>query len=423
VTELDWYCPLDKNRTEIARYALGLLPSLEASFKELRLFHEAGDDLTVDRRYQTHQYTDTVQTSSMAVYHFGNNSQHREIYRVAKDNPGIVVLHDCCLHGLALSLSIDSNVDFDWADEMLCHYGEDARPFVDSYQRSEIGWEILAESHALFEPFIQSSLGVIVHSQYAYDKVMPKASMPVRLLQLPFKSAHSLNVANYQADKYVIVFCGHAGPNRRVEQFIEALAGISDPEKFELHVYGNIDGSRPIINAAQRFGIEQQVEMKGFVTDYELDEALSSAHLAINLRYPTMGEASASQLRLWDHELPTFVTDIGWYSERGDNSVIKISIDHEIDGIRRELERFLIDPDKYQQIGKEGNRVLKRDHQPESYVQQFVSFVDDATRYRFQYSALVDGVVSDISELCDTETAAELFRDALRQAHRVVCLK
>ena len=38
--------------------------------------------------------------------------------------------------------------------------------------------------------------------------------------------------------------------------------------------------------------------------------------LLINLRYPTMGEASLSQLRIWRHALPSMVTQVGWHEEQ-----------------------------------------------------------------------------------------------------------
>ena len=50
----------------------------------------------------------------------------------------------------------------------------------------------------------------------------------------------------------------------------------------------------------------------GFTSEKKLDEALSQAHLAINLRYPTMGEAW-SQLRIWAHASQSG-SQVGWYA-------------------------------------------------------------------------------------------------------------
>ena len=55
--------------------------------------------------------------------------------------------------------------------------------------------------------------------------------------------------------------------------------------------------------------MERLVKIHGYVRD--LDERLAEADLAVNLRYPSMGEASAAQLRIWDHALPSLVTERG----------------------------------------------------------------------------------------------------------------
>ena len=55
-------------------------------------------------------------------------------------------------------------------------------------------------------------------------------------------------------------------------------------------------------------GLRERVTFHGYVSEAELEAALDDADLAVNLRYPTMGEASGSQLRIWDHALPSLVT-------------------------------------------------------------------------------------------------------------------
>ena len=57
--------------------------------------------------------------------------------------------------------------------------------------------------------------------------------------------------------------------------------------------------------------LQDIVTLHGFVPAEALEAALASAHLAINFRFPTMGEASVSQLQIWDHALPSLVTRVG----------------------------------------------------------------------------------------------------------------
>lgn len=41
---------------------------------------------------------------------------------------------------------------------------------------------------------------------------------------------------------------------------------------------------------------------------------LAHSDMALNIRYPSMEEASFSQLRIWEHALPAIVTRVGWYA-------------------------------------------------------------------------------------------------------------
>jgi hypothetical protein len=79
---------------------------------------------------------------------------------------------------------------------------------------------------------------------------------------------------------------------------MEAWGQLPEPGAICLDLFGNISNSRQLLQYAEHFGVADHIRLRGYVSDTQLDEALHSADFAINLRWPTMGEASASQLRL-----------------------------------------------------------------------------------------------------------------------------
>ena len=112
-----------------------------------------------------------------------------------------------------------------------------------------------------------------------------------------------------------------------------------------------------------------------------LEAALASAHLAINLRFPTMGEASVSQLQIWAHALPSLVTRVGWYATLPQETVAFVRPEHEIIDIQAHLRAFVDDPRRYVQMGEDGHRFLQAYHTPGAYVQAIIDAVRDAEAF------------------------------------------
>jgi hypothetical protein len=95
-----------------------------------------------------------------------------------------------------------------------------------------------------------------------------------------------------------------------------------------------------------------------------------------------MGEASVSQLQIWDHALPSLVTRVGWYAGLPEGTVAWVRPDHEIADIRSHLSAFLADPMRYALVGEQGRRLLETRHTPEAYAQALVDLVGQGEAFR-----------------------------------------
>jgi ubiquinone/menaquinone biosynthesis C-methylase UbiE len=95
-----------------------------------------------------------------------------------------------------------------------------------------------------------------------------------------------------------------------------------------------------------------------------------------------MGEASLSQLQMWDHALPTLVTRVGWYATFPDSAVAFVRPDHEVEDIQTHLRAFLHDRGRYAALGEHGRRVLEQQHALAGYVQALMALVGEAQRFR-----------------------------------------
>jgi glycosyltransferase involved in cell wall biosynthesis len=168
-----------------------------------------------------------------------------------------------------------------------------------------------------------------------------------------------------------------------LEETLEALAAFPAREQFRLDIYGQllIDG-RQLRARIRALGLKPLVKLHGYVPEEELDAALARAHLAINLRYPTMGEASGSQLRIWKHALPSLVSRVGWYSTLPTEAVAFVEPERESVDLQQHLKAFLADPARFAAMGQTGRRLLVEQHAPESYAQAIIEFASHARSFR-----------------------------------------
>jgi len=291
---------------------------------------------------------------------------------------------------------------YEWCGDSQEQYGE----FVTSYP--------------LFETFTSDALGIIVHSDYALQRVKTRYSGPVIKLDLPYKALVGPPSDRQFTRPLEIIFCGHAGPNRRLRQFFSAWAKVSQPNFFRLSVYGNINKAEELMAQATELGLAELIEIVGFVDDEVLDQAIASAHLALNLRNPTVGEASAGQLRYWSQGIASVVSDVGWYRELPDNVVLKVSPDSEQEGLISIMENILSGKQGLLDIGAAGRQYLQSHHSVGRYIDSMSRFLPSVVENRFMSSMIDDRLIGVIASMCREVDDAIIFEGTLAKISMVL---
>ena len=138
----------------------------------------------------------------------------------------------------------------------------------------------------------------------------------------------------------------------------------------------------------------------------QLDEALRWTDLALNLRNPSMGEASASQLHLWQYGLPSLVSRAAWYETLPANTVAFVRPDHEAEDIQAHLAAFLEDPEKYRELGRNGQRHVTQNHSLDTYARSLLEVAKRAPEFRTRWIArdLARRAAAAMNAWCDTST-------------------
>ncbi|HEY6122613.1 MAG TPA: hypothetical protein VIV66_21840 [Pyrinomonadaceae bacterium] len=395
--KINWFSPIFPAATDIAHYTARVLPAL-SELTEITVWTTSSrwpkslEKYGEVRRYGLdHLPAIDVNRADMTFYHIGNNPRfHWPIWHTSRVLPGVVVLHDFRLHHFFDWIYREHYQNLEMYLQMMAGiYGESSLADAsECFKTNAANIDYMAERYPLTNLALQNALGVIVHSNEAYDALRPGAEWPLMFASLPFP-AGELAKSIKSGPPYRIIVFGYLGRNRRLDSILEAIASFAGQEKFCLDIFGSLLVDEEAIRAKiKKLNLTDSVAIHGFISEEKLETALTESHLAINLRFPTVGEASGSQLRIWSHALPSLVSDVGWYASLPADTVAFVRHDeHEVADIRNHLADFLDAPDSFARMGVRGFEELKKDHSPAAYAKQIVTLAEEAQRFRPTFAA------------------------------------
>lgn len=416
--KLNIFSPLPPTRSEIARLTTNILPLLAEKAEvvvwssEPQWRPEAEAHATVRHYDVRHPPWRAISEADVTFYQMGNDPRyHHAIWRISRQHPGVVILHDLMLqhffsglvfHDLGLSRR-------QYLELVERHHGATSRVLAESHLHGLLGTEELGQQCPLTGAATENALAVIVHSEAAYRVVsdeMPAAYLPLCVCATAPLEDSAPNAAVSQGPPYRISLFGFLGPNRRLPVLLRALASFARRDHFRLDIYGTIEGEEKIQQLIARLGLGDLVTMHGFVPQEELEQALRRTDLVVNLRNPSMGEASASQLHLWQYALPALVSRAAWYETLPENTVGFVRPDHEAEDIQAHLATFLEEPKKYRELGRNGQRHVSENHSMESYALSLLEIADRVPEFQSRWIArdLARRAAFSMSGWCDRST-------------------
>jgi hypothetical protein len=385
--KLALFTPLPPAHTEIGNVSARILSVLNGAF-DLTVFTETlnfDPQLSASARIipftaDTINWKD-VHLAGLPLYQIGNNVHfHSEIIKVARKNPGIVVLHDLSIHQTVLNMSLLKGLGRWEYYAILEKYGglESISLAKKVLEEEQPKMHELSTRYPLFQWVVENAIGVVTHNPANTDTIRSYYNGPVLYAPLPMLPASSLQLPIDRCRKnppYQILIFGFLGSdNRRLIPFLNAFAGSPIKDQFRITIAGKYD-KKFIRDHLREAGLKKYVQLKGFVTDEELDHLLKNSDLIPNLRWPSRGESSATQLRIWNFSLPSLVTRTAYYATLPNDAVSFVSPESEEEDIQKHLQSFAHDPESYFAQGVAGNKYLHALHSAESFVENLQSFI------------------------------------------------
>ncbi len=376
------FSPLPPSRSEIGNNVVPVARAL-AGMADLTLWTDQAEispevaEIAPVQRYRAGavDYARLNQADAV-VYAIGNNANfHRTIFDVARTTPGVMVLHDTRLQHFFARYSETEGADraFYFSSIRRSH-GPQAEQEARAWFAGELDFDTLATRYPMTAAVADYGLCTVVHNEAEQRVLAGQTWWPVHYLPLAFGAGPVLDRSPGNGTLRLVVF-GFIGANRRLPSILEALAGLWE-EAIELDIYGQIDEPAQVDELVARYGLHDRVRRHGFVDD--LSGPLRRADLAINLRYPSMGEASGSQLRIWDAGLPALVTRTGWYAGLPDDAVFFVEPDDEVATLRKHLRAACRDLAPFRRAGRRGRAVLEQLHTPAEYARGLLRVAQEA---------------------------------------------
>ena len=372
--------PMPPAKTGIADYSAELLPGLAAEGLEIELFTDptsvAGSSESVPwsafpyREFPTRRRDapwDTV------VYQMGNDARaHAAIHDLLLETPGVVVLHEFVLHHMIRERTL---VQGDWRGyerEMSYCYGETGR--AAARRMLDLDLPVDPWRFPLFERVVDRSLGVLVHNETTRDRVL--ASRPhaaVGVVPSPVDPT-AFETLDGDGDAFrrdlglppgtpLVGSFGLVTPLKRLEPSLAAFQRFrrSRPEARYL-IVGPVSPWFDL-DALLEGEAGRGVTVMGRVDLETLHRAMAAVDVAMNLRYPSAGETSATLMRLMGAGTATIVTDDGPMAELPGDCCVKIRPDGYEEILLAEMLLALFEREELRRaIGENARRFVRENH-------------------------------------------------------------
>jgi glycosyltransferase involved in cell wall biosynthesis len=392
--KLAYFSPLPPQKSGIAYYSEALLPHLSRFFKIDLWVSGFIPDRSLSKKFRIINYhksknrLSALKNYDYIVYNIGNNPEfHAEMYDVFLEYPGHVILHDFVLFFLVTGYFLDFKRDSKgYIREFYENYGNDGIYEVKKllhgsippleYQNPEL--------YPLIKKIIRTAPGIIVHSDSTKNALLMNGCSPDKIAKINQINYSNMNFTipkkeqatikkqfGINTDGLLITSLGYIAPTKRNAQVIKAINDIIASSHINIQYL--MVGEGNYINSY----LDQNIKKTGFVPPDEYKKLVSCSDIIVNLRYPSMGESSATLLQAMTAGKPCIVSDIAWFSELPDNVVLKIPVDNidENDELKRSLLLLITDSQRRSDLGKNAQKYVIAWHNPSGISEEIASFI------------------------------------------------
>lgn len=392
---LAYISPLNPTLSGISDYSEALVPEL-AEFFQIVLYSDCGlpSNPQIAEQFQVYPVLDLLQhhrRHDLRLYQLGNSPHHRNAFTALRFLPGVVVLHEPFLHhGLYYSSPVQ------YRREVFYEIGAPDWTGLNRLERAlrEDDRQQLLE-HPLIGRILDTSLGIVVHSQAArsivetyfakpasYRCALPKVRVIPHLLAIPdsYKPQECRARLGLPQGAMIFGLAGFIHPVKEPGLTLRAFASLQAdfPDAWFLFAGEVLQETGDLIAYARELGVADKIVVLGRMEPLErLHQALAACDVILNLRWTTVGETSGVALRAMALGKPIIVRNIGWFSELPDDACVKIGPEDGVEQLAAVMRALATSQEMRFRIGQKAQDYVRRTCDPSQVAQQYAEFLWD----------------------------------------------
>lgn len=331
-----WLSPFPPQRSGIANYSYSIIKELRPHL-DIDLFYDGEEPAPEIRQefnaYPISEFTKRRKQYDEVVYHLGNNSGfHKKIYELAWNFPGTIVLHDYNLSAfLRDAFYREGNGLYEQA---LLNDSSESERRIFRELLPVIGRHAVRTpmSHAV----VNRSRKVIVHHRWMKNRFPDKDHIQVvpmfaKIDYQPTPAEVESFKSKFQIrENHFLISClGFTNANKLPKLQIEVIERLLD-EGYPVHLLfaGETAPEVKELEAQVAAGPNSDhITFTGYLNEKDYFSAIFASDVIVNLRNPSMGEASLTLMQALAAGKPTIISDVDQYKEFPDRVCWKVTHD------------------------------------------------------------------------------------------------
>lgn len=330
------------------------------------------------------------------LYHFGNSDFHQHMFDLIAEVPGVVVLHDFFLSGIAAHMEFTGYLPGNWVSELYKSHGYFAvQQRFATKDSSEIIWRYPCNLSVL-----QNAIGVIVHSEHSRNLSLqwygPEACKDMVVIPLLREATNSADrtkarrALGLSEDTFLVCSFGMLAPTKLNHRLLDAwiLSKLAKNGKCALVFVGEVHGAYgdELVKKIGASGLSDSISITGWTDMTKFRNYLAAADVGVQLRSMSRGETSAAVLDCMNFSLPTIVNANGSMADLPSDSVWKLTDEFADTQLQEALETLWQNSARRTALGTEARKVLLTRHSPRICSDQYTKSLE--SMYGTYYSSV-----------------------------------
>ena len=392
---LAYLSPLPPERSGISDYSAELLPELARHYQ---IDVIVAQDTVADAWVRANCAVRSVEwfranavRYERVLYHFGNSTFHQHMFALLAEVPGMVVLHDYFLSGIAAHLELTGTEPGFWARALYDGHGYPAlRQRYHAIDPNEVMLRYPCNLQVL-----RGALGTVVHSDssrrlaQAWNGLDAASDWHVIAL-LRVAGMHNGRTSarrhlGLSDDEFVVCSFGLLAPSKLNHRLLAAwgASALAREARCVLVFVGENAGGpygAEMLDAIRALGPQVRVLITGWTDTPQFRRYLAAADVGVQLRAQSRGETSAAVLDCMNYALPTIVNANGSMADLPDEHVIKLPDAFEDRQLIAALEALWRDPALRTRLGEGALAHIRAAHAPRHCADLYAQAIESTYR-------------------------------------------